>query len=79
VPEDYIAEGCVALSQNQIHYLRNVMRLETGVLISLFNGKDGEWLGALEGLSKKKRISDLERKNQKNRLMSLIFHWFCAT
>lgn len=53
MPEDYIAEGSVALSQNQIHYLRNVMRLESGVLITLFNGKDGEWLGVLEGLSKK--------------------------
>ena len=31
----------------QAHYLRHVLRLDTGAAIRLFNGRDGEWRAAL--------------------------------
>ena len=34
----------VALSQEQAHYLFNVMRLVEGAQVALFNDRDGEWL-----------------------------------
>lgn len=33
----------LALSQPQAHYLFSVMRLPVGAVISVFNGRDGEW------------------------------------
>ena len=32
-----------SLSENQSHYIKNVMRLKPGDLISLFNSSNGEW------------------------------------
>lgn len=42
----------VPLREDQIHYLRNVLRLSPGVEVALFNGRDGEWLGRISTLSK---------------------------
>ena len=36
----------MTLSEAQAHQLRHVLRLETGAIVALFNGRDGEWLGA---------------------------------
>ncbi len=46
----------IELSEGQHHYLRNVMRAEAGQQLRLFNGRNGEWLGELIELSKKKAI-----------------------
>ena len=40
------------LDPDQVHYLRNVMRLKPGAELSVFNGRDGEWLARLEAVSK---------------------------
>ncbi|MBO6852956.1 MAG: 16S rRNA (uracil(1498)-N(3))-methyltransferase [Marivivens sp.] len=41
-----LGEGqTVPLAKEQAHYLFGVMRLQTGAVISLFNGRDGEWDG----------------------------------
>lgn len=45
--------GAVALGDEQAHYLKNVLRRNEGDRVRLFNGREGEWLGALAGLSKK--------------------------
>ena len=45
------AGTAVALASGQAHYLRNVMRQVPGNRIRLFNGRDGEWEGAVETLS----------------------------
>lgn len=37
----------ILLTGNQGHYLVNVMRLKGGAHISLFNGRDGEWLAEI--------------------------------
>jgi len=46
----------IFLSESHIHYLRNVMRRQTGDDVLLFNGKDGEWQATLQTLDKKKGL-----------------------
>ncbi len=43
----------LGLSKDDCHYLLNVMRLEGGDEIAVFNGRDGEWLAEVMRLSKK--------------------------
>ncbi|MFN4058048.1 MAG: 16S rRNA (uracil(1498)-N(3))-methyltransferase [Roseinatronobacter sp.] len=47
----------VALSDAQAHYLGNVMRLGSGALVALFNGRDGEWLAQIATISRKGAIA----------------------
>jgi 16S rRNA (uracil1498-N3)-methyltransferase len=49
-----LGEGlAVPLSDDQAHYLLHVMRAKTGQRVSLFNGRDGEWLAEIGALSKR--------------------------
>jgi 16S rRNA (uracil1498-N3)-methyltransferase len=41
------------LTADQAHYLKNVLRRNDGDEVRVFNGRDGEWRGALTGLNKK--------------------------
>jgi 16S rRNA (uracil1498-N3)-methyltransferase len=43
----------VALDEGQAHYLLHVMRAEQGDRVSLFNGRDGEWLAEITGIAKR--------------------------
>lgn len=43
----------VFLNENQIHYLRNVLRAKTGAELFVFNGRDGEFSAVLSALDKK--------------------------
>lgn len=43
----------IILSVSQIHYLKNVLRLETGATILLFNGRDGEFAADLVEMKKR--------------------------
>ncbi len=52
VEEDLAAGAVLGLDRPRAHFLRTVLRLATGARIALFNGRDGEWLAALEGLGK---------------------------
>lgn len=46
--EDELAAGFdVSLSSAQAHYVTNVMRRGVGDILSLFNGRDGEWAGRI--------------------------------
>jgi len=49
--------GLLTLSQEQSHYLANVMRASVGDAVALFNGHDGEW--ATEVSEVKKRAVSL--------------------
>lgn len=65
MPLDDIAGGeSAALPEGQLHYLRNVMRLEPGDKLRVFNGRNGEWLAELAELSKKKGIVAFVEKLQ---------------
>lgn len=44
--------AAVGLDEGQAHLLRSVLRLERGAHVALFNGRDGEWLGRIDGIGK---------------------------
>ncbi len=46
--------GSVILDNDQAHYLFRVMRLGVGARIHVFNGKDGEWVAAIEEIDKRR-------------------------
>ncbi len=55
-------KGVIALDVGQAHYLHNVLRRKEGASVRVFNGKDGEWLGTLQGLKKKSGNIALEKQ-----------------
>ncbi|MDH3240556.1 MAG: 16S rRNA (uracil(1498)-N(3))-methyltransferase [Alphaproteobacteria bacterium] len=52
VADPLSAGASVGLKPAQAHYLRHVLRLKAGDVIGLFNGRDGEWTGAIAGFGK---------------------------
>jgi 16S rRNA (uracil1498-N3)-methyltransferase len=65
-----------ALSPEQGHYLAHVLRLGSGDPVSLFNGKDGEWLAFLTTVAKKSVHVRLERRSADVRLPPDIDYLF---
>ncbi|MBX2829647.1 MAG: 16S rRNA (uracil(1498)-N(3))-methyltransferase [Rhodospirillales bacterium] len=60
---DPITPGCeIELAPEQSHYLEHVMRLKPGTPVKIFNGQDGEWLGTISELRKKKGRITAERQ-----------------
>ena len=53
VEADLAAGAPVAADPGQANYLLNVMRLDAGDTVLLFNGRDGEWRAVLERPAKK--------------------------
>lgn len=52
--DDALGQGLAAsLSREQANYLRNVLRLESGAEVLVFNGRDGEFVARLEAVGKK--------------------------
>src|SRR5579872_437627 len=52
----YVTTGLgseVSLSDGQAHYLIHVMRAKLGDRVSLFNGRDGEWLAEIASVAKR--------------------------
>ena len=45
--------AAVSVSEGQAHYLLHVMRAKPGQFVSLFNGRDGEWLAEIESAAKR--------------------------
>jgi len=61
--EDDLTEGCeVPLSQDQAHYLLNVMRKNNGDFLRIFNGINGEFIAKLRLLTKKKIVALIDKK-----------------
>jgi 16S rRNA (uracil1498-N3)-methyltransferase len=56
------AGGVVALDRAQAHYLKSVLRLKDGQDILVFNGRDGEWRGTLEGGRREATLRIAERR-----------------
>lgn len=52
----------VPLRPEQVHYLRNVLRLAPGVEIAVFNGRDGEWIARIDDLGKERGSVIPDRK-----------------
>jgi 16S rRNA (uracil1498-N3)-methyltransferase len=53
VEEALVAGATVPLGKAQSHYLLQVMRLQPGTELLVFNGRDGEWRARLEPAGKK--------------------------
>src|SRR5438128_816808 len=52
VPDDLGPGLSLGLSAGQAHYLRSVLRIGGGAEVALFNGRDGEWRGRIDGIGK---------------------------
>jgi 16S rRNA (uracil1498-N3)-methyltransferase len=52
VEQDLRAGGEIRLGDERVHYLRHVLRLESGAPVDLFNGREGEWRSSLVALAK---------------------------
>jgi 16S rRNA (uracil1498-N3)-methyltransferase len=52
----------VALSREQAHYVLNVLRMNAGDALSVFNAVDGEWLAYLTDVKKKDASIRCERR-----------------
>eukprot|EP00439_Symbiodinium_sp_Y106_P088783 s1_g1319.t1 len=60
-----LGEGLgVVPTRDQTHYLLNVMRMENGNHVRLFNGRHGEWLGRLDEVKKRSCLIALEQKTR---------------
>jgi len=53
VTEALVKAELLSLSQDQSHYLANVMRMKAGAEVALFNGQDGEWAAIIETVQKR--------------------------
>ncbi len=62
VEDNLPGNGTVSLSQDQSHYLANVMRLKVGANVALFNGRDGEWGATISELKKRSVTLCLQSK-----------------
>ncbi|MEO5372801.1 MAG: 16S rRNA (uracil(1498)-N(3))-methyltransferase [Alphaproteobacteria bacterium] len=56
------AGGRVTVSDEQGHYLLNVMRIRAGDGITLFNGRDGEWHAEIEGIARRSCVLRVKRR-----------------
>lgn len=69
IEADLISGASVAVSSDQAHYLRNVLRLAKGAQVAVFNGHDGEWTAQIAELTKKSCLLDmLQQTRQQTRL-----------
>ena len=60
-----LADGAaIELSQEQAHYLKNVMRLGEGDVIALFNGRDGEYRARLESFTRRAASVIVEQQSR---------------
>jgi 16S rRNA (uracil1498-N3)-methyltransferase len=54
VPQPMNQDGEIEPDPQQGHYLLNVLRLQPGAQLLVFNGADGEWLARIDEISKKR-------------------------
>jgi 16S rRNA (uracil1498-N3)-methyltransferase len=52
VTTDLAAGLSIGLDPAQAHHVKAVLRLASGDTVALFNGRDGEWLGRVDGVGK---------------------------
>jgi 16S rRNA (uracil1498-N3)-methyltransferase len=71
-----LADGArVEPGEGQAHYLLHVMRARAGDRISLFNGRDGEWLARIADVAKRGCALVCERQTEPQRDVADI--WLC--
>jgi 16S rRNA (uracil1498-N3)-methyltransferase len=55
---------CVEVNAGQANYLGNVMRLDEGAELLLFDGSSGEWLARIAEVGKKRMTLSVERRTR---------------
>jgi len=55
-------DALVPLDERGVHYLRNVLRMEAGASVTVFNGHDGSWMARIKEIGKKKGVLELEEQ-----------------
>ena len=80
IPRLFVASGLAAnsefeLDEGQSRYLLRVMRLETGAVVRIFNGQDGEWQCALRAVGKRAYLTPQRQRREqtKTRDLTLLF------
>jgi len=63
----------VPLSLSQAHYLNNVLRLNAGDGVLVFNGRDGEWRGTLAGEKRSLALAIAERTRPQPSTLNLHY------
>lgn len=64
VADDLASGARVMLSPDQHNYLRNVLRLNAGDPLLVFNGRDGEWKAVIVGQGKRATALDIEQQTR---------------
>jgi 16S rRNA (uracil1498-N3)-methyltransferase len=64
VAADLAPGAALEVAPEQSHYLRNVLRLAPGAAVSLFNGRDGEFLGRLAEIGKRRCTVAVEARTR---------------
>ena len=73
--EQALQEGITIIS-DKVHYLNNVMRSKVGDDLIIVNGKDGEFLGTIQKITKREvgiLINKKTKEYKKDRFLGLIF------
>ena len=66
----------ITLTAEQAHYLGSVLRLQVGAAVSIFNGRDGEFLSHVSEIAKKKMLLRIEAQTSAPKLPSDIDYLF---
>jgi 16S rRNA (uracil1498-N3)-methyltransferase len=62
----------IHLSENQRHYLRDVMRVQYKDFIEIFDGKNGQWKAEIVELSKKDgKVNPLQKTKEQNHVPAI--------
>lgn len=64
VPGTYAAGGLLPLEREAMNYLLNVLRMEEGARLLVFNGTSGEWQGMLRQPTRKTAVIALEHQTR---------------
>lgn len=62
----------VVMTEKQMHYIKNVMRLKEGDIVHLFNGIDGEWACSLFFEGKKQLCLDVQKQIRQQEDLSKV-------
>lgn len=66
--EGALTDGAIiGITAGQAHYLRSVLRLGTGEMVALFNGRDGEWRARIDGIGKGWASLALQKRTREQR------------
>ncbi len=67
------ADAAIALDRSQSNYLGNVLRLNAGDPVLLFNGRDGEWQAAIAAGKRADKLLVLKQMRAQDRLPDLTY------